>query len=274
MAGLGIQHPHHNLGGGVGSSRDVPSSSVFPSSRVDGLNNNSSNSIHHLQQRNGSSNLPPPVIAPPLPLPQQQQQVQGQQDKRLPEDVSYVLRTTLTEGGVQFLSLQHIDTVIDYFSRERERMTSTSSMTHGSRVQHQPLPLPPTPTQSVASSGYGSNYSGSTSSIYGPGIGQQNPGQNSNSMHMDKVPDVLKLVQESDVLQKLLASVNNGANQSAGDQSMNHSVHHQQQQQQQYNSHNMGGGNMSGGGGLNASRRGPHGGSGIGGADRGYGGRY
>ena len=185
-----------------------------------------------MAHRNGSS-LPPPVIAPPS------------QDKRLPEEVAYVLRTTLTEGGVQFLSLQQIDTVIEYFSRERERMTSQT------RQQQHP------PPQSVPS-GYPSNYPGS--SVYGPGVGQ-----NSSSMHMDKVPDVLKLVQESDVLQKLLAGVIPGGNNgqpSNHDQS--NSVH------QGYNpiaNHSM-----------NASRRGPHelprGGSGIGGADRGYGGRF
>lgn len=44
-------------------------------------------------------------------------------EKRIPDDISYVLRTTLTEGGVQFLSLQQIDSVIEYFTRERDRLT-------------------------------------------------------------------------------------------------------------------------------------------------------
>lgn len=41
----------------------------------------------------------------------------------LPEEVAYVLRTTLSEGGVQFLSPQQIDSVIEYFTRERNKMT-------------------------------------------------------------------------------------------------------------------------------------------------------
>lgn len=42
---------------------------------------------------------------------------------RLPEEIAYLLRTTLNEGGVQFLSITQIDSVIAYFSRERERLT-------------------------------------------------------------------------------------------------------------------------------------------------------
>lgn len=192
--------------------------------------------------RNGSS-LPPPVIAP------------SPQDKRLPEEVAYVLRTTLTEGGVQFLSLQQIDTVIEYFSRERERMTS---QTRQQQQQQHTI----APQQSVPS-GYPSNYPGP--SVYGPGVGQ-----NSSSLHMDKVPDVLKLVQESDVLQKLLAGVMPGGsnNNLSSNHDQSNSVH------QGYNPVS----NLGMNSGLNASRRGPHelqrGGSGIGGADRGYGGRF
>ncbi|KAI1290294.1 Heterogeneous nuclear ribonucleoprotein C-like 1 [Halotydeus destructor] len=47
-------------------------------------------------------------------------------EKRLPDDISYVLRTTLSEGGCQFLSLQQIDSVIEYFTKERERLTSAA----------------------------------------------------------------------------------------------------------------------------------------------------
>ncbi|RWS25345.1 hypothetical protein B4U80_08212 [Leptotrombidium deliense] len=45
-------------------------------------------------------------------------------EKRLPDEVAYLLRTTLSEGGVQFLSLPQIDSIIEYFSRERDRLTS------------------------------------------------------------------------------------------------------------------------------------------------------
>ncbi|RWS09292.1 hypothetical protein B4U79_01644 [Dinothrombium tinctorium] len=45
-------------------------------------------------------------------------------EKRLPDEIAYLLRTTLSEGGVQFLSLPQIDSIIEYFSRERDRLTS------------------------------------------------------------------------------------------------------------------------------------------------------
>lgn len=236
MAGLGPIQPRDHT--------------VFPVRDVSG----GVGSAHH--HRNGSS-LPPPVVAPP---PQLQQQ-----DMRLPEDVAYVLRTTLTEGGVQFLSLQQIDTVIDYYSRERERMTSSQT------ASRQQPSLPSVSAQPVPS-GYASNYAGSSSSMYGNSIGHQNSsGNNSASLHMDKVPDVLKLVQESDVLQKLLAGVSSQA--ANHDQTNHHSVHHNQGPYNQ----NLGNHSMNSSG-LNASRRGPHEmsrvGSGIGGADRGYGGRF
>ena len=77
------------LGGGMGGIAPVRESVPVFNVR-DGVGSAS-------HQRNGSSLPPPsqqlaPVIAP------------SSQEKRLPEDVAYVLRTTLTEGGVQFLS--------------------------------------------------------------------------------------------------------------------------------------------------------------------------
>lgn len=228
-------------------------------------------------QRNGSSLPPPSQQVPSQQVPSHQvpsHQVQSvlsasSQDKRLPEDVAYVLRTTLTEGGVQFLSLQQIDTVIDYFSRERDRMTSQS--------RHQQQPLPPVQQQSVP---YANN--GSYPSIYGPGIGQQN-NNSSTPMHqqhnMDKVPDVLKLVQESDVLQKLLAGVI-----PSGSNSQSSAANHSHQSNSIHQGYNVGNNlSISSTPGLNASRRvGPNeltglsrpGTSGIGGADRGYGNRF
>ena len=218
-------------------------------------------------QRNGSS-LPPSQQLPPVLAP-------SSQDKRLPEDVAYVLRTTLTEGGVQFLSLQQIDTVIDYFSRERDRMTSQS--------RHQQQPLPPLPVQQPSVPYANSNYPGHPSSIYGSGIGQQN--NSSASMHnMDKVPDVLKLVQESDVLQKLLAGViPSGAGSNSQSSGANHPHHDQSNSMHQ--GYNVGNNHSIGAtaAGLNASRRvgsndlgglSRAGSSGIGGADRGYGSRF
>lgn len=53
----------------------------------------------------------------------------GPSTKRLPDDIEYLLRTILSEGGVQFLSLQQIDSVIDFFKLERNRLTSSSSST-------------------------------------------------------------------------------------------------------------------------------------------------
>lgn len=48
--------------------------------------------------------------------------------KGLPEEVAYLLRTTLAEQGVQFLSLQQIDSIIDFFTRERDRLTMRQSV--------------------------------------------------------------------------------------------------------------------------------------------------
>ena len=98
---------------------------------------------------------------------------------------------------------------------------------------------------------------------------------------MDKVPDVLKLVQESDVLQKLLAGViPSGAGSNSQSSGVSHPHHDQSSSiHQGYslgNSHSIGSG-------LNASRRvgsndlgslSRPGSSGIGGADRGYGNRF
>lgn len=49
-------------------------------------------------------------------------------EKRLTDEIAYLLQTTISEGGVQFLSLQQIDTVIEYFTRERDRLTSRPSL--------------------------------------------------------------------------------------------------------------------------------------------------
>ena len=74
----------------------------------------------------GASGLPPAPV--PAPFSQFNTNSIGNNnnnvEKHLPEDISYVLRTTLTEGGCQFLSLSQIDSVIDYFTKERDRLTS------------------------------------------------------------------------------------------------------------------------------------------------------
>jgi hypothetical protein len=43
---------------------------------------------------------------------------------KLPEEVSYLLKTVIQEDGPQFLSLPQIDTIIDYFTRERTRLAA------------------------------------------------------------------------------------------------------------------------------------------------------
>lgn len=69
---------------------------------------------NHLRSGTNGSGLGAPFGAP------------ATHDKRLPEDIEYVLRTTLSEGSCQFLSLQQIGSVIEYFTRERDRLASQS----------------------------------------------------------------------------------------------------------------------------------------------------
>ncbi|XP_074599707.1 nuclear receptor coactivator protein neosin [Brevipalpus obovatus] len=79
-------------------------------------------------------------------------------EKRLPDDIAYLLRTILSEGGVQFLSLQQIDSVIGFLKCERDRLTSTSQQMGGSGTS--------VGSQSIA--GYqstGNNSMGSSSSV-------------------------------------------------------------------------------------------------------------
>jgi hypothetical protein len=65
-----------------------------------------------------ASSLPPSI--------QSQQQLSSAK-KGLPEEIAYLLRTTLNEQGVQFLSLQQIDSIIDYFTRERDRLMRSNN---------------------------------------------------------------------------------------------------------------------------------------------------
>jgi len=51
--------------------------------------------------------------------------------KRLPEEIAYLLRTTLAEQGVQFLSLQQIDSIINFFSHERDKLSSLNNFGSG-----------------------------------------------------------------------------------------------------------------------------------------------
>jgi len=61
-------------------------------------------------------------------------------EKRLPEEIAYLLKTTLSENGVQFLSLSQIDSIINYFIKERDRLTSQAPRRPMSTSQndHQP----------------------------------------------------------------------------------------------------------------------------------------
>ena len=42
---------------------------------------------------------------------------------KLPGEISYLLKTVIQEEGPRFLSLSQIDQIIDYFQREREKLT-------------------------------------------------------------------------------------------------------------------------------------------------------
>lgn len=78
--------------------------------------------------RNGSNVQMNSVGTPGGPFGSNANAVPNQIEKRLPDEISYLLQTTISEGGVQFLSLQQIDTVIDYFTRERDRLTSRPNL--------------------------------------------------------------------------------------------------------------------------------------------------
>jgi len=81
---------------------------------------------------------------------------------RLPEEIAYLLRTTLNEGGVQFLSITQIDSVIAYFSRERDRLTGGG-----------------TSRSSAATGGVGGGHSLSS----GGGVGGSTGGQGPSSVN-------------------------------------------------------------------------------------------
>lgn len=46
---------------------------------------------------------------------------------KLPGEISYLLKTVIQEEGPRFLSLSQIDQIIDYFQREREKLTGLMS---------------------------------------------------------------------------------------------------------------------------------------------------
>ena len=110
---------------------------------------------------NGSNPTNKPTNIPPSNPSSGASQASG---KRLPDDIAYLLRTTLSEGGIQFLSLPQIDSIIDYFKRERDRLTSSvptrrvNPITTGSEFQ-----------SSTGVSGYSSTSSAATGSITGGG---------------------------------------------------------------------------------------------------------
>ena len=93
---------------------------------------------HRPDERNGSFSTAqtgfPSLTSQSAAAQQLQQQQQQhplqpssapQHDKRLPDDISALLRITIQEGGAQFLSLTQIDTIIEFFTRERDRLTAT-----------------------------------------------------------------------------------------------------------------------------------------------------
>lgn len=73
-----------------------------------------------------------------------------QSAKKLPDEIAYLLRTTLAEQGVQFLSLQQIDSIIEFFSRERERLTRPGfSQSYGAEYSSSGGNSMPTNSQAV-----------------------------------------------------------------------------------------------------------------------------
>lgn len=143
---------------------------------------------HRADDRNGSSSSSfNPLTGFPAPASQQQQQqhplapssslhhphsssLAAPADKRLPEEVSSLLRITIQENGVQFLSIPQIDSIIEYFTRERDRLTCPPApglgiSPYGPGSQQQQL------SQASAAGGAGSYMSSGA----GPGarLGQQ-----------------------------------------------------------------------------------------------------
>lgn len=80
----------------------------------------------------GRAGPPPPSIAQTGPV---------SADKKLPDEVAYLLRSILAEGGTKFMSLTQVDLLIDYFQKERTKHT----------VQP-PSATPPAPMNSYSTS--------------------------------------------------------------------------------------------------------------------------
>ena len=73
---------------------------------------------------------PPPPVGPVAPIA-----TTTDPDRKLPDEVAYLLRSILSENGTQFMGLTQLDLLIDYFQTSRKKMTA-------------PAPTPPAPHNS------------------------------------------------------------------------------------------------------------------------------
>lgn len=163
---------------------------------------------------------------PPIPSASSHQHQQqphltsssASQDKRLPDDVSALLRITIQEGGVQFLSLAQIDTIIEFFTRERDRLTATpqranislNSYGHSSQTQQQQQPPPHSLNAGASAGASGSGYLNAGPP---PALGQSLGSDSMISGGAKNINDLVNMPQVKQALNSLLTLGAIGSNQ-------------------------------------------------------------
>ena len=150
------------------------------------------------------------------------------QEKRLPDDITALLRITIQEGGVQFLSLAQIDTIIEFFTRERDRLTATSSRSNVSLnsygISQQSAPHSLNAGASAAAAG--ASGSGYLSGGPPPALGQSGLGPESMmSGGAKNINDLVNNPQVKQALNSLLTLGAIGSNQNQGQSSQSGGGH-------------------------------------------------